>query len=289
MKTIILIDSCGDLPFSYINKNKLMVVNFSFIIKGKTYEDDFGYTISHKDFYNIMRAGVMPTTTQVNVYQYEQVFRNILDKGDNIIYICFSSALSGSFMSADSARTNLLEEYPKASIEVIDSRCASLGEGLLCHYVLELAKGGASSNEIIKWVEGNRSKINHFFTVSDLNHLKRGGRISGTAAAIGTILNINPMLTVDKEGKLKVVDKIRGRKRSLKALSEIFSERVEEPEGQLIAISHGDCEEDARYVEELIRKHHNVGEVVINNMGPVIGTHTGPDAVALFFVGKERN
>ena len=289
MEAVILIDSCCDLPLSYINNKKLAVINFSFVLNGKTYEDDFGYTLSHKDFYNAMRAGEMPTTAQVNTYQYESIFRSLLEKGDEIIYICFSSALSGSFMSAISAKRNLLEEYPKASIEIIDSRCASLGEGLLCHYVLELAKGGASSNEIVKWVEQNRTRINHFFTVNDLNHLKRGGRISGTAATIGTMLNINPMLTVDKDGRLKVIDKVRGRKKSLTALAELFAERVEESQDQTIAISHGDCEEDAQYVEELIRKYCNVREVIINSMGPVIGAHTGAGAVALFFMGKERN
>jgi len=289
MEAVILIDSCSDLPLSYIKNKKLGVINFSYAFKGKTYEDDFGCTLSHKDFYNAMRAGEMPTTAQINTYQYERIFRNLLEKGDEIIYICFSSALSGSYMSANAAKMNLLEEYPKASIEIIDSRCASMGEGLLCHYVLELAKGGTSSNEIIKWVEQNRTRINHFFTVNDLNHLKRGGRISGTAATIGTVLNINPMLTVDKEGRLKVIDKIRGRKKSLNALVDLCVERVEKFEDQTIAISHGDCEEDAQYVEELIRKYCNVGEVIINSMGPVIGAHTGPGAVALFFMGKERN
>lgn len=289
MERIILIDSCCDLPISFINEKNLTVVKLSFVFKGKTYEDDFGYTISHKDFYNAMRAGEMPTTAQVNTYQYESIFRSLLEKGSEIIYICFSSALSGSFMSAKAAKRNLLEEYQKASIEIIDSRCASLGEGLLCHYALEFAKDGVSSNELVKWVEQNRKRINHFFTVNDLNHLKRGGRISGMAATIGTMLNINPMLTVDKEGSLKVIDKIRGRKKSLATLAELFAERVEEPKAQTIAISHGDCVEDAQYVEGLIRKQCNVGGVIINNMGPVIGSHTGPGAVALFFMGKDRN
>ncbi|MEA4848333.1 MAG: DegV family protein [Clostridiaceae bacterium] len=289
MERIILTDSCCDLPISYINNKKLAVINFSYTFKGKTYEDDFGYTVSHKDFYNAMRAGEMPTTAQINTYRYESLFRSFLEKCDEIIYICFSSALSGSFMSANSAKRNLLEEYPEASIEIIDSRCASLGEGLLCRYVLELAEGGASSSEIVEWAERNKTRINHFFTVKDLDHLKRGGRISGTAAAIGTMLNINPMLTVCKGGGLKVIDKIRGRKKSLAALAELFVERAEEPENQTIAICHGDCEEDARYVEELIRKHCNVREVIINSMGPIIGTHTGPGVVALFFMGKERD
>jgi len=289
METVILIDSCCDLPLSYINNKKLAVINFSYAFKGKNYEDDFGYSISHKDFYNAMRTGEMPTTSQINIYQYENIFRSLLEKGDEIIYICFSSALSGSFMSANAAKRNLLEEYPKASIEIIDSRCASLGEGLLCHYVLELASGGASSKEIVKWVEQNRTRINHYFTVNDLNYLKRGGRISGTAATIGTMFKINPMLTVDREGRLKINNKIRGRKKSLTALVELFAERAEETENQIIAIGHGDCEEDARYVDGLIRKQFNVREVIINNMGPVVGAHTGPDVVALFFMGKERN
>jgi len=290
MGTVLLIDSCCDLPLNYIKNKNLTVVNFSYTFKGEIYEDDFGSSITHTDFYNAMRLGEMPTTSQVNVYQYKKMFRSIIEKDDDIIYICFSSGLSGSFMSAIIAKTDLMEEYPHSSIEVIDSRCASLGEGLLLHYVLKLSEGGAQGSEIIEWVEKNKVRVNHFFTLSDLNHLKRGGRISGAAAALGTILNINPMLSVDVEGKLKVINKIRGRKKSLKALAELFIKRCQDDQSEhTIFISHCDCEEDARYVEELIRKHCSVGEVIINSMGPVIGAHTGPDAVALFFFGEERD
>ncbi|OEF96633.1 DegV family protein [Desulfuribacillus alkaliarsenatis] len=288
MATTILIDSCCDLPHTYITENELTVAKFPFVFKGKTYEDDFGNTISYKDFYDGVRNGEMPTTAQINIYQYEETFRSILEKGHDIIYISFSFALSGSYKNAHTAKNNLLEEFSDASIDIIDSRCASIGEGLLCYHAIELLKSGASKDELINWLENNRNRLNHFFTVSDLNHLKRGGRISGAAAAIGTVLNINPMLTVDKEGKLKVVSKIRGRKKSLKALVEMFEERVENPENQTIAICHGDCEEDARKVEELIRSSYNIKDVIINNVGPVIGAHTGPNIVGLCFLGKER-
>lgn len=288
MNTIILIDSCSDLPDSYVSMNELEVVNLSFTFKGNDYKDDFGCTLPYKEFYSEIRKGEMPTTAQVNVYEYEQAFRKMIDKGKDIVYICFSSALSGSYASAVIARQNILEEHPKSSIYVIDSRCASLGQGLLCHYIIEMAKSGASGKEIYEWTEQNKMKLNHFFTVNDLNHLKRGGRVSGAAAFVGTMLNIKPILTVDGEGRLKLIDKVKGRKKSLMALAKLFSENVEKPEGQTIAICHADCEDDVFYLEELIRNNYDIGNIIVNNIGPVIGSHTGADTVGLFFMGKER-
>ena len=288
MKSVIVIDSCSDLPFSYVNENDVEIVNFSYIIKGKDYLDDFGRTMPYSEFYSEVRVGEEVTTAQVNVFQYEQVFRRALNKGKDIVYICFSSALSGSYTNAEIARKSLLEQFPQATIQIIDSKSASMGEGLLCYYIIEMAKKGATGKEIVEWEKENVMRINGYFTVCDLNHLKRGGRISGTAAYIGTMLNIKPILMIDREGKLKLVDRVNGRRKSLHTLADYFSEKVENPEGQVVAISHADCEEDAFYVEKLIRKEYNVDKVIINNVGPVIGSHTGPNTVGIFFMGKER-
>lgn len=288
MDTVILIDSCTDLPFEYIEENNVNVVNFVCNFRGREYSDDFGKTLGYKEFYASVRAGEMPSTAQVTLYNYMEVFKKYAKEGKALIYFCFSSALSGSYNSALMARTAVLEEYEGADITVIDSKSASLGEGLLAYYALEMQKKGSGKQEIIDWLEDNKLKLNHWFTVDDLGHLKRGGRVSSTAAFIGTILDIKPILHVDDEGRLIPVDKVKGRKKSLKQLFERFAENAVNPEEQVIAISHGDCLEDAKYLEQLILKEYKVKDVIMNNIGPVIGTHSGPGTVALFFLGKHR-
>jgi DegV family protein with EDD domain len=200
----------------------------------------------------------------------------------------FSSALSGSYNSACIAKNMILEEYKDADITVIDSKCASLGEGLLVFYAIEMLKNSASKDEIITFIENNKLKINHWFTVDDLNHLKRGGRVSATAAAIGTLLNIKPILHVDDEGRLIPVTKEKGRKKSIKALAEELDKNIINPEEQIIFISHGDCIEDVELLKKLILEKHKVKDIIVNSIGPIIGAHSGPGTVALFFMGEKR-
>lgn len=288
MDTVLLIDSCTDLPRSYVDKNEIPFISLVCNFKGQEYKDDFGKTLSYEDFYTAVRNGEMPSTSQVNVYVYTEIFKKYALEGKSIIYFGFSSALSGSLNSAILARDMVCEEIKNADITVIDSKCASLGEGLLAYYANEMLKSGASKDEVVSWLETNKLKLNHWFTVDDLGHLKRGGRVSGAAAFVGTLLDIKPILHVDNEGRLIPMSKVKGRKKSLKTLFEMLKENIVSPEEQVIAISHGDCIEDAEYLKDMILKEFKVKDVIMNHVGPVIGSHTGPGVVALFFMGNKR-
>lgn len=288
MKTIIITDSCSDLPLWYVEQKDIPIVNFTFNFKGKEYKDDFGQSISHSEFYKAVRAGEMPTTSQINAQTFVDFFEKYIKQDTSIIYMCFSSALSGTYNSAVMARQMLLEKYPHADISIIDTKAASMGQGLLVHYALDLQEQGASKQEIVDWIEANKLKLAHWFTVEDLGHLKRGGRLSGAAAFVGTILNVKPVLHVDNEGRLVPVVKAKGRKKSLKILLEKMEATIVEPENQTIFISHGDSVDDAYYLAAMIKEKFTVKDVVINHIGPVIGSHSGPGTIALFFMASER-
>ncbi|HRU42090.1 MAG TPA: DegV family protein [Candidatus Diapherotrites archaeon] len=288
MDTVLLIDSCTDLPRSYVDKNEIPFVSLVCNFKDQEYKDDFGKSISYRDFFDAVRNGEMPSTAQVNVYEYTEIFKKYAAEGKSVVYLGFSSALSGSLSSAYIARDTVMEEFKDADITIVDSKSASLGEGLLAYYANEMLKAGASKDEVVSWLETNKLKMNHWFTVDDLGHLKRGGRLSGTAAFLGTLLDIKPVLKVDDEGRLIPISKVKGRKKSIKTLFEMLQENIAAPEEQVIAISHGDCIEDAEYLKEMILKEYNVKDVIINHVGPVIGAHTGPGVVALFFFGNKR-
>lgn len=288
MKTVVMTDSCSDLPLDYVEKHQLPVVNLMYHFDGQDYIDDFGRSLSYQDFYKAVRQGAMPTTSQVNVHTFVEVFKDYAKQDAELIYIGFSSALSGTYNSAVAAKEIVLEEYPQAKIAVIDSRCASLGQGMLVYYAIELREQGASYQEIVQWVEENKLKINHWFTVEDLNHLKRGGRVSGAAAFMGTMLNVKPVLNVNDEGKLVPKAKVRGRAKSLKYLKEQLDERIINPEQQVIFISHGDALADAEALKEMILKDHQVKDVFTSYIGPIIGSHSGPGTIALFFLGNGR-
>lgn len=288
MKTVILTDSSSDLPLKFIEDNKIPALGLICQFKGKEFVDDFGKTLSHQEFYNAIRKGETATTSQINVYRYTEEFRKHVIQGKSIIYIGFSSALSGCLSSAVKAREDLIEEYKDADITIIDTKSASLGQGLLVYYAYEMLNNGSSKEEIVDWIENNKLKMNHWFTVEDLIYLKRGGRISGASAMVGTILNIKPIMHVDDEGRLVPVTKINGRKKSLKMLAEMLKERIVHPEEQVIAISHGDCQDDAEYLQSLIQESFHVKDIIIGNVGPVIGSHSGPGTVALFFIGERR-
>ena len=277
-KPMIVIDSCTDFPYSYIKEHDVTVVNLTYHFKGKENIDDFFQSMDPKAFYDAVRAGEMPTTSQVNTDVYIKTFRPFIEENRPVISLSFSSALSGSYSSSLLARKMLLEEYPEADITLIDTKAASLG----------MLEEGASKEELIQWVEENKLKTAHWFTVNDLNHLKKGGRVSGAAAFIGTMLNIKPILHVDDEGRLIPVSKVKGRKKSIQALYEKLQETIVNPEEQTIFISHGDAPEDAQALANLIRADYKVKDIVINNVGPVIGAHSGPGTLALFFLADRR-
>ncbi|NLO82883.1 MAG: DegV family protein [Clostridiales bacterium] len=288
MKTVIITDSCSDLPLEYVNKHSIPVVYFTYHFKGKDYADDLGQTVSSKDFYDAIRKGEMPTTSQVNAQTYVDMFMKYVNEGKSIIYLCFSSALSGSYNNSLIARDMIIQEKPEADITIIDTKSASLGEGLLVYYATEMLEKGASKEEIIGWVEENKLRMHHWFTVEDLGHLKRGGRLSGTAALVGSILDIKPVLNVDDEGRLIPKIKVKGRRKALRTLLEKLEDNITKPEQQVVAISHGDSPEDADYIADLIRSRIKVRDIIINTIGPVIGSHSGPGTVAVFFLGGNR-
>ncbi|MBZ9609695.1 DegV family protein [Clostridium estertheticum] len=286
--TILVIDSGCDLSLDYIKQENIVPIGIICNFKGQAIEDDFGKNIIRKDFYDALRQGEMPTTSQINSQRYVEVFRKYVKEEKSIIYIALSSALTGTINSANIAIETILEEFPEADISIVDSKCASLGQGLLVHYAYEMLKKGNSKQEIVTWLEENKLKINHWFTVNDLNHLKRGGRISSSAAAVGTLLNIKPVLFVDNEGRLTPFSKCRGRKKAINTLVEKFKERTDPNKEQVIAISHGDCIEDALALEALVRENGNVKDVILNYVGTAIGSHTGPEILGLYFMGDER-
>ena len=288
MKCVIFTDSCCDLPRSFINENNIQVMPLRVNIKGNDIPDDLGKSITNKEFYKLIREGEMPTTSQVNVNTFEEEFRRFSKAGYSIIYIGFSSALSGCVNSTRLAKDIIIEETEDADITVIDTKSASMGLGLIVYYASNMLKEDKSTDDIINWIEENKLRVNHWFTVDDLNHLKRGGRVSSTAAVVGTMLNIKPILHVNDEGKLIPLSKVKGRKKSLKVLQEKLKERIVNPEEQIIFISHGDCLEDAEYLRELILSGVKIKDIIINNIGPAVGTHSGPGTVALFFIGNER-
>jgi len=288
IKTVIMTDSSSDLPLSFIEGNEIPYVSLICHFRGKEYYDDFGKSLDYGEFYTAVREGEMPSTSQVNVQTYFDEFCKHMHLGNSVIYIGFSSALSGSLQSAFIARNMVLEKYKDADITIIDSKSASLGQGLLVYYANEMLRNGCTKEQIVSWLEENKLKMNHWFTVDSLDHLKRGGRISGATAMIGTILNIKPVLRVNNEGGLEPAAKVQGRKKSIKLLADKLGERIVNPESQVIAISHGDCLDDALYMQKLLTENYSLKNFIINHVGPVIGSHSGPGTLALFFLGSDR-
>ena len=288
MKTLIVTDSNCDLSVEYIIENNIPVIPFYFNLQGRDYKDDFGRTIGYKAFYSELRLGETSTTAQITPYNFEEYFKEKISSGYSIIYIGFSSALSETYNNAVTAKKSILEENKYADITVIDTKNATVGQGLIVYYANEMLKQGKSKEDIIIWIEENKLKVNILFTVHSLDHLKRGGRISATSATIGTILDVKPMLYLDKDGKIDLMKKLRGRKKAIRSLLEEFQANVINPEDQVIFINHADCIDDAVYLKTLLVNAVKVKNVVINYVGPVIGAHTGPGMLCIAFIGKNR-
>jgi len=288
MKSLIITDSNCDLSVEYIKENKIPVIPFYFHLRGNDYEDNFGESIGYKEFYDELRKGEIATTAQITPYIFEQFFRKYVSKGYSIIYIGFSSALSETYKNASIAKNAILEENNYADITIIDTKSATAGQGLLVYYACEMARQGKSKDDIVNWIEDNKLKVNIYFTVDSLEHLKKGGRISASSATLGTVLNVKPVLIVNNDGKLIAMKKVRGRKKSVRTLLEEFKERVINSEEQTIFINHGDCLEDAEYLKSLVVNEVKVKNVIIHYVGPVIGTHTGQGILCIAFIGKAR-
>ena len=284
---ILMVDSGSDLPISFVQQPNVMGLALNCNIEGNTVEDYFGQTLDLKSFYDNMRNGKIYTTSQVNTYKFEEAFEKLILDGKSVIYLGLSSGLSGTANNAFMAINNLKEKYPNCDITAVDTLSASMGIGFLAIKAYEMMKADKTIDEIGNYIENVKLKVNHYFTVDDLHHLKKGGRVSSTAATVGTLLDIKPILHVDNAGKLIPLYKARGRKKSIHELAKNFAEKSSD-EMQLITISHGDCYEEAKYLEELCRKNGNVKECVINILGPTIGSHTGAGVLALFFESDKR-
>lgn len=284
--------STADMSYEYFEKRNIPFVSFHYILDGKEYPDDLGRSISFEEYYRRISEGAMPTTSQVNVSQFIDFFEPFLNEGKDILHISFSSGLSGTCNSAYIARDELMSKYPDRKIEIIDSLGASSGYGLLVDAAADLRDKGETLEVIKAWVESNKLNVHHWFFSTDLTHYKRGGRISATSATVGSLLNINPLLNMSDDGKLTPRKKIRGKKRVINEIVRMMEEHALNTidySGKCF-ISHSACYEDARKVADLIEdKFPNLnGPVAINNIGTVIGAHTGPGTVALFFFGDKR-
>ena len=284
-------DSTADLPVSYLKENNVGCMPISYILDGVTYGGD--KELDWKEFYAMMREqGKMPTTSQINPAEAKEYFEEYIKTDKEILHLAFSSGLSGTCGNMRMAAEEIMEEHPDVKIVVVDSLCASMGEGLCVHKAVKLRDQGKSLEETAAWLNENVQNFVHVFTVDDLFHLYRGGRVSKTAAVIGTLVSIKPKLHVDSEGHLIVIGKVRGRKKSLSALVDYMEEkmgsRVQENKDDYVFISHGDALEDAEYVRDQIRERFGMEHFMINHIGPTIGAHSGPGTIALFFMGESR-
>jgi DegV family protein with EDD domain len=283
----IFTDATSDLPAKFAEQLNITVLPMAFTMQEKEYFYIPGRSdMPIETFYANMRAGVEAITAQVNSYTFVEAFEPVLKAGEDVLYIGFSSKLSGTVQSAFSAAEELSHKYPDRKIHVIDSYCASLGEGLLVYYAAR--KKDLSVDELAKWVELNKLRFVHWFTVEDLVYLKRGGRISGATAAIATILNIKPVMHVDGEGYLVAAEKVQGRKKSLRALFDRMEKSVDTAACDTAFIGHCDAAEDAEYVAGLVKEKYPDMAVIIDMIGTSVGAHSGPGTIALFFVGNER-
>lgn len=283
----IFTDSGCDIPTAMLEKWGVKFCELSLLFAEKNESLKNG-EIDVTEFYKRMRTGEVATTSAVNVGAFEQLFEAELKKGNDIFYLGFSSGISATYNSGESAAKALQEKYPKRKIITVDSLAASLGFGLLLYMCVKKKEAGASIEELEQYALNTRLHLCHWFTVDDLIYLKRGGRVSGAAATIATILNVKPVLHVDDAGHLINMYKVRGRKKSVHALADNFGKLAAQPYNGTIFIGHSDCIEDAQDLADILKEEYGATVELISDVGPVIGAHSGPGTLALFFVGSNR-
>ena len=286
---VILTDSTTDISQEIADEIDVKVWPMQFELDGLTYRNfPDEREMKSDEFYDIMRKGKMPKTSQINVVDFCEYFSDYLDKGLDVLYICFSSGLSGTYNNSLIAIEELKGRYPDRKIISVDSLAASMGEGLLVYLAAQQKKKGMGLEELAKWVEDNRLHLCHWFTVDDLHHLKRGGRVTAATAIVGSALNIKPVLHVDDEGHLINMSKVRGRKASLNAMVDQMVETYTD-QFDTVMICQGGCHDDAEYLAGEVKKRvKGVKKIIMGNIGPVIGAHAGPGVLALFFYGDHR-
>ena len=286
---IIVTDSSGDLGEELVRELDVSVLPLSFLIQGKTLRDyPDKRDMSPKEFYQLLRDGEMSTTNAVNMYQYEELLTPVLETGKDVLILSFSSGLSATCQASRLAADELREKFPERKIQVVDTLCASAGQGMLVWYAAQKRKAGESLEAVRDWCEENKMKVCHWVTVDDLMYLKRGGRISATTALAGTLLQIKPIIHLDDEGKLNTVGKARGRKAALDLLIQKVADTAIAPQDQTMFVSHSDCLEDAEYLAGQLKSKCGAKDVKLCDIGPVIGSHTGPGCAVVFFFGQPR-
>ena len=286
---VILTDSSADLSASMVQQLDVQVLPLSFVLDGHTYHDHpDNRDMDPRLFYERLRSGDMATTSAVNVAQYTEALEPLLQAGQDVLILAFSSGLSTTYNSSLIAVKELQAKYPDRKLFTVDTLCASLGQGLLVWYAAQARARGGSIEEVRGWIEEHKLNLCHQFTVDDLYFLKRGGRISSATALVGSMLHIKPVLHVDNEGHLINTGKVRGRQAALKALVDRMEHTPIDSGSLTVFISHGDCLEDAQMVADMVKKRFGVQEVYINYVGPVIGAHSGPGTLALFYMGTDR-
>ncbi len=289
MSYTIVTDSSCNLPCTLIDAYGLEVISLKYFVGEEMHEGYVkGIEPDYPAFYNMARKKEPLSTTLASPEQCMETFKQVLKDGKDLLYIGFSSGLSGTYHVAHTVLEELKEEYPDRKIYDVDSLAASLGQGLLVHHAVMKKQEGASIEEVYNWVLENRLKLCHWFTVDDLFYLKRGGRVSGATALVGTVLSIKPVLHVDDEGHLISKAKAIGRRRAIETMVDKMAETAIDPQNQVIYISHGDCKEDADYLAEQVKTRLGVKEIMIHYIEPVIGCHSGPGTLALFFLGEHR-
>lgn len=282
----IVTDSCCDFPVEKYEELGLTMIPLTVLFRDEVYNDftDDGL----KTIYDGMRAGESASTSAVNPEGWAKVLEPVLASGEDALVLAFSSGLSTTYQSAVIAAGELAEKYPERKIRVVDTLCASLGEGLLVWYACQKREEGLSLEALADWCEEQKTHLCQWFTVEDLAYLKRGGRVSAATALLGTMLNIKPVLHVDDEGHLISKSKVRGRKASIHALADKVGELGKGYDNSTMFISHGDCLEDAEYLAALLKEKYGAKNVLIGYVGAVIGSHSGPGTLALFFLGEHR-
>ena len=286
MNFCITTDSGADLPLSYCQTHDITVLPLAFTIEGQTYHGSG--TMDDKVFYDKLRAGALPTTSAANPEDTAALFRTFAGQGKDLLHVAFSSGLSSTSDAAQIAAQMVMEEYPQRKIIVVDSLCASMGQGFLVHQAVKLRDAGETLEDTARKVSDLRLNVVHNFTVDDLGHLHRGGRVSKATAVVGSLMGIKPILHVDDEGHLTSVGKVRGRKASIQALADRMEQQMKGFDNPEVFISHGDCPEDAQALADMVRTRFGIDTIMIGYIGPVIGTHSGPGTLALFFFGSPR-
>ncbi|MDP2892016.1 MAG: DegV family protein [Bacillota bacterium] len=286
---VITTDSDSEIPYDYAEKNGVEVFLMPYTFNEKEYLFDcFKNMALVREFFQGLKEGAKTTTSARSPHEIYEFFKDIVSKGKDVINIALSSKLSNHYIYACMARDDILKEYPEAKVAVIDSINICIAQGMMVFEAVEMKRAGKTLEEVVERMEKLKSLVNLYFTVDDLNFLKRGGRVSGAAAAVGTMLDLKPIIYCDKEGKLVPIDKVKGKKKAIKYFVDRMAEDCAEAEKKSIYIVEAECEEDAKLLEIMIRERSNPREVIIRPMGPVIGSHTGPGALGLCFIGVER-